>query len=603
MYIEKTKNNGIEYLRLVESVYAPNGKGCKKRIIKSIGPLSKFDDGKANYYERLKESFKQGNPLIESLKEFCSRDTTSHQHKVTFTAGEKTCVGDPKIFSHILIERILEELGLIELFRAYKNYDEINYDLLGFLRLLIYGRVLNPASKIATVEQANDYYNTILKQKYKYNVYDSLDFIYNRRKQIFNKVNKVMNSKFNRDTSIIFYDVTNFYFETERLDPDYEDENGNITKGLRKMGVSKEERKLPIVQMGLFMDNNGFPISIEAFPGNTLDKLTVKKALDESLDDMHFDKFIFVGDRGMCTYPNIMHIKGQGNGYIVSKSIQASKKEDKLWITNEDDYKVLTDGFKYKSRILTKKVKDEFGTIHEISEKEVVYWSERFYKRQIKENKSFLDFIDKLEQNPENFRLSSAQSKDIKKFLKKDCLNDETGEILDSNKIKMYIDKDKVNAYKAQFGYYLIITSELEMDDIEVINKYHGLSQIEDQFRVMKSSLETRPVHVRTEEHIKAHLIICFIALLVTRVIQYKIKNSPTFKANNDRNWEQGMTPKRIIDALNKWTVDLLPGNLYRFNNINKGDLSSLLDYLDIKIPLDLFSKSDLKMIKMKIKI
>lgn len=603
MYIEKTKNNGIEYLRLAESVYTATGKGCKKRIIKSIGPLSKYDDGKPNYYERLKESFKQGNPLIESLKEYCAQDTTSHQHKVTFSSGEETCVGDPKIFSHILIERILEELGLIELFRAYKAYDEIDYDLLGFLRLLIYGRVLNPASKMATVEQANDYYNTILKQDYKYNVYDSLDFVYARRKQIFNKVNKIMTSKFNRDTSIIFYDVTNFYFETERPDPDTEDDNGNITKGLRKMGVSKEERKLPIVQMGLFMDNNGFPISIEAFSGNTLDKLTVKKALNESLDDMKFDRFIFVGDRGMCTYPNIMHIKGKGNGYIVSKSIPASKKEDKLWVINQDGYNYLSDGFKYKSRILTKNAKDEFGTEHEISEKEVVYWSEKFYNRQIKENKSFLEFIDKLEKNPENFRLTSAQSKSIRKFLQKDCLNDETGEILDSNKIKMYIDKDKVNAYKAQFGYYLIITSELEMDDLEVINKYHKLSQIEDQFRVMKSSLETRPVHVRTEEHIKAHLTICFIALLVTRVIQYKIKNSPNFKPNSDRDWEQGMTVKRIIDALNKWTVDLLPGNLYRFNNINKGDLALLLDYLGIKIPLDLFSKADLKKIKMNIEI
>ena len=309
------------------------------------------------------------------------------------------------------------------------------------------------------------------------------------------------------------------------------------------------------------------------------------------------------GDRGMCTYPNIMHVKGKGNGYIVSESIPASKKEDKLWVINQDGYNYLSDGFKYKSRILTKNVKDEFGTVHEISEKEVVYWSEKFYNRQIKENKSFLDFIDKLEKNPENFRLTTAQSKNIKKFLQKDCLNDETGEILDSNKIKMYIDKDKVNAYKAQFGYYLIITSELEMDDLEVINKYHKLSQIEDQFRVMKGALETRPVHVRTEEHIKAHLIICFIALLVIRVIQYKIKNSPDFKPNIDEDWEQGMTATRIIDALNKWTIDLLPDNNYRFNNIDEGDLQLLLNYLNIDIPLDLYFKADLKKLKMNIKI
>lgn len=597
MYIEKCTNNGTSYLRLVESYRAPNSKGikvAKKKLILNIGPLSRYDDGKPNYFERLRESFKKGCPLIDFLSPYCDNKQPLEKYKLEYTEGDPYLIGEPKLYSHILLERILQELGLIDLFSHYKSIYKIQFDLVGFLRLLIYGRILNPASKIATVSQNDNYYNPIITNPYEYNVYDTLDFIYNYRKTIFNKLNKVMINKFNRKSNLVFYDVTNFYFEIE--DPDDED-------GIRQMGVSKENRKLPIVQMGMFMDENGFPISIEMFKGNTLDHQTVTTALKSSVDEMNFERFIFIGDRGMTNYPNLLHITSLGNGYIVSKSILKSTKKDKQWLINDEDYVYLNENFKYKSRIIHKKVKDEFGNEHEITEKEVVYWSKKFEERQKHENKSFLEFIEKLKTSPENFRISKSQSKDLKKFLKKDLENIETGEVIDSTKLKAMLDEEKINALNSLMGYYKIVTSELNMADTEVIDKYHGLSQIEDQFRIMKGNLNTRPVFVRTTEHINAHLIICFISLLILRIIQYKIKQSNDYKIDNNKNWQEGMTAENIIVSLNRWTIDKMNDEYYRFNSINDKDLSIILKAFNINIPPKLYKRAELRNIKVNIKI
>ena len=601
MYIEKCTNNGTAYLRLVESYRAPNSKGVKvskKKLILNIGPLAKFDDGKPNYFERLKESFKNGSPIIDSLKPYCEKIQPLEHYRLEYTEGDPYLIGSPKLFSHILIEQIIKELGLIDLFTHYKAQYKIEYDLTGFIRLLIYGRLLNPASKIATVTQNNDYYQPIITNPYEFNVYDSLDFVYKYRKTIFNTLNKAMINKFNRQSSLVFYDVTNFYFEIEDPDDDIDEE-----KGIRKMGVSKEERKSPIVQMGLFMDEQGFPISVEMFPGNTLDHQTVIGALKASVDNMKYERFIFIGDRGMTNYPNLLHITSLGNGYIVSKSTLKSTKQDKVWMLDNDGYIHLSEEFKYKSRIIHKKVKDEFGNTKEITEKEVVYWSKKFEARQKHENKSFLEFIEKLKASPESFRISKAQAKDLRKFIKKDVENTDTGEIIDSKKLKAMLDYEKINEFNSMMGYYKIVSSELTMDDLEIIEKYHGLSRIEDQFRVMKGDLNTRPIFVRTKEHINAHLIICFISLLVLRVIQYKIKELDTFKVDENKYWQEGMTAEKIIRALNKWTIDKMNDEYYRFNNTTDEDLSVILKAFNISIPAKLYKPADLKRIKTNIKL
>ncbi len=601
MYIEKCTNNGTAYLRLVESYRAPNNKGvkvAKKKLVLNIGPLSKFDDGKPDYVRRLKESFKNGSPLIEALKPYCGKSQPLEHYKLEYTEGDPYLIGSPKLYSHVLIEQIMKELGLIDLFTHYKASYKIEYDLTGFIRLLVYGRILNPASKIATIAQNNDYYQPIIDNPYEFNVYDSLDFVYKYRRTIFNTLNKTMVNKFNRKSSLVFYDVTNFYFEIEDPDDDTLDE-----KGIRKFGVCKEERKLPIVQMGLFMDEQGFPISVEMFPGNTLDHQTVTDALKSSIDDMKYERFIFIGDRGMTNYPNLLHITSLGNGYIVSKSTLKSTKKDREWLISDDGYIHTSDDFKYKSKIIHKKVKDEFDNEKEITEKEVVFWSRKFEAKQKRENKSFLEFVEKLKASPESFRISKSQAKDLKKFMKKDVENTITGEIIDSSKLKAMLDEDKINEFNSMMGYYKIVTSELDMDDLDVIDKYHGLSRIEDQFRIMKGDLNTRPIFVRTKEHINAHLILCFISLLVLRIIQFKIRKTNAFNVDNEKYWQEGLTAERIIKALNKWTIDKMNDEYFRFNNINDKDLSLILKAFNINIPAKLYKPAELRKLKVNIKL
>ena len=403
----------------------------------------------------------------------------------------------------------------------------------------------------------------------------------------------------------IFYDVTNFYYEIENPDDDILDEEGNILeKGLRKMGVSKENRKQPIVQMGLFMDNNGMPIAVESFPGNTLDHLTLKTALSKNIDDIGQSRFILVSDRGIFNYSNILHIKSNGNGYIMAKSLLKSTAAEREWAYSEDGFVCDSDKFKYKSRVVRKKIKDENGIETEIAEKVVIYWSENFAKRGLKENQSFLAFLDKLMETPENFRITATQAKSLRRFMDKNMVNKKTGEVCNSSELVAMIDKNKVDAYKRNFGYYQLVTSELTMDDKEIIEKYHGLSQIENQFRIMKGELNTRPLFVRNPEHIKAHLLICMIALTVMRIIQSRIVKSGIVSpaTHKDVSWTMGLSGERVQRALNKWQVDLLPGDYYRFMAINDPDLKLILDAFNIKILPKFYRRAELKQIKTNIK-
>jgi len=615
MFIEISKNNGKDYLRLTKSNRVKNNKGVKvarNTVILNIGPLDKFDDGKPDYIERLRRSFKAGNPLIKALEPYCSERVPLEKYRFEFTEGEPACIGNPKIFSYVLIERIMEEFGLHFFFSSYKNFTKIQYNVYSFVKLMVFGRLLNPASKFATVKQNDDYYEPILDKAHNPdNIYDSLDFVANNHDKIIRRMNTNLVKKSNRNPEIIFYDVTNFYYEIEDPDDDMLDESGEVVeKGLRKMGVSKEHRKQPIVQMGLFMDDQGIPIAVESFPGNTLDHLTLKSALSKNIDNMEYSRFILIADRGVCNYQNIFQITDNGNGYIMAKSLLKSNAKEREWAYCDNGspshgyFTVQSPEFKYKSRIVRKTVKDENGEEREITEKVVVYWSKNFADRAIKENKSFLEFLDKLMESPENFRITATQAKSLRRFMDKNMVDEKTGEIVDSSKLRAMIDKSKVDAYKKNFGYYQLVTSELKTDDKEVIEKYHGLSQIENQFRIMKGDLNTQPLFVRNPEHIKAHLLICMIALTVMRIIQNRIVKSGVVPsaAEKEATWRMGLSGERIQRALNKWQVDLLPGDLYRFMNTNDPDLKIILDAFEVNIPSKFYRRAELRLLKTNLK-
>ena len=606
MFVEVVQNNGNKYIRLVQSVRVTNKSGLRvsqKKVIKNIGPLDRFDDGQPDYVDRLKKSFKAGNPLIPELIPYCSESQPVQTYRFSIREGSPDCFGHPKLFSHLLLERILEELGLNTFFSSYKGFTKLEYDVYGFARLLIFGRLLNPASKCATVRQNDDYYEPILKDFNPDNVYDTLSFIADNKDKIIRRINTNLVKKAGRSPDVIYYDVTNFYFETEDADDDILDEDGNVLeKGLRKFGVCKEERHQPIVQMGLFMDDEGIPISIASFPGNTLDHLTLRPAMEKTIDGLDLSRFILIADRGICHYRNLLHLLDAGNGYLVSKSLLKSTKAEQKWAYDEEGYVQASPDFKYKSRIVKRNVKDEYGNSREVEEQVVVYWSRKFEDHCKRENKGFLDFLQKLEDSPASFRISALQSKALRKFMKKEYVNTKTGEAINSSDVKGFIDFDKVAEYRKSMGYYQIVTSELTMNPQTVIDKYHGLTQIEDQFRVMKGDLETRPLYVRTPEHVDAHLLTCMIALVMLRIIQKKVRDL----GETDRDdvcWNVGMSAELIQKALNKWKVDALPDDLYRFMDIDDPDLSLILKAFDIRIPAKLYRKSELKSLKTGTKI
>ena len=173
MYIDTSKNNGKDYIRLVKSKREKNALGQKvarKRVIMNIGPLEKYDDGEPEYLERLRKSFRAGEPLIERLKPYCE-GRGREKYKIIFEEGSPECAGEAKVYSHMLLERIVEELGLRNLVSSYKGLTKIGYDVYGFVKMLIYGRVLQPASKMATVRQNEGYYEAIIKEYNADNVY------------------------------------------------------------------------------------------------------------------------------------------------------------------------------------------------------------------------------------------------------------------------------------------------------------------------------------------------------------------------------------------------------------------------------------------------
>ena len=226
------------------------------------------------------------------------------------------------------------------------------------------------------------------------NVYDTLSFIADNKDRIIRRINTNLVKKAGRSPEVIYYDVTNFYYETESADDDILDEEGNvIDKGLSKYGVCKEERHLPIVQMGLSMDDDGIPIAIESFSGNTLDHLTLRPAMKKTIDDLEFSRFILIADWGICNYMNLLHLLDAGNGYIVSKSLLKSTKAEQKWTYDDEGYKIVSPDFKYKSRIVKRTVKDESGNSRKVEEQVVVYWSRKFEERSKRENKKFLDFL------------------------------------------------------------------------------------------------------------------------------------------------------------------------------------------------------------------
>ena len=598
MYIACTKNHGIDYLQVHES-YSIKENGVAKnrsRLIRNIGPLSRFDDGKPDYLKRLRQSFKERKPLIESLSDLVSDVPIVKRITISFDLDDDdACSSNPKNIGYFILDSLYDALGIYDVLNKYKSGSKLAYDLNGLAKLMVFGRVIDPDSKLETFNEKHRYVFDVTASDNLIEIYRALDCLHAMAEAIQKRMHHKISKGVGRNTEVCYYDVTNYFFEINKNDNDTVDSSGNIIReGLRKKGVSKENRKNPIVQMGLFIDDNGLPVTYRLFPGNHNDQTTLRPVLEDNVKALGFNRTIVVADGGLNGDKNISSILKLHNGYILSKSTEKSDKVVKKWILNDSGYEWNESRtFKVKSMVRTRTIKDEEGNKEVITEKLVCYWSEKQYKKELRENEKVIEYLNAVIANPNKL---NEKPKKAEKFLKKELVDKDTGEVIDAD-IRLYLDNDKIREYMDLFGYYTIMTSELTKPDIEIIEKYRGLSRIEDSFRITKSDLEGRPAFVRTPEHINAHFLVCFIALTMIRLIQYQVLQYQEKATLSSEGWESGVTAERIKKALDSYQADTLPGGYYRLTKPNE-DMQLILDAFGLDANLRIPTVAELRQMK-----
>jgi len=598
MYIDCVTNSGKPYLRVAES-YSVRVDGIRKnrkRTVRNLGPLARFDDGEPEFLARLKQSFLDGAPIIDGLTDLLHETSRNRKVVVEFDredAGQS--LSDPKNIGYFVLDGLYDALGIHEVLNKHKSQTRIEYDLNGLTRLLVFGRILWPESKIQTYRDKDRYIFDVADSDNPVECYRTLSVLHEKSEALQTRMNFRIRRSVGRNTEICYYDVTNYYFEIGQNDEDVLDSAGNLVReGFRKKGPSKEKRSEPIVQMGLFIDDQGLPISYRLFPGNHIDQTTLRPALRSSIDRLSYGKVIIVADGGLNSDKNIAHVLSEGNGYILSRSTKRSAKDVKAWIREGSGYEWNeTRTFKVKSTIRTRTVKDENGVGREITEKLVCYWSKKHYDREVRENAKFIEYLDSVIENPDKLK---DKPKKVEKFLRKMEIDPRTGEIL-KTRTHLSLDRKKIQDYLDMLGYYTLMTSEVDKSDREIIDKYHGLSRIEDSFRITKSDLEGRPVFVKTEDHIDAHFLICFMALTMIRLIQLRILKHQGKDALNEDGWEAGLSACRIRKALLSFQSDALPGGYCRLTRPDS-DMQLILDALGVVGDLRLPTVSELRQLK-----
>ena len=600
MHIESYKLNGITYLRLAES-YSVRESGItkqKKHSVYHIGPLHRFDDGAPDYLERLRESFRKGNPLIPALVPYVN----PQENLVTIEFDRNSIdesTADYKNIGYFLLDGLFDALGINSVLTQHKSRKKITYDLIGLAKLLVISRVLHPASKIATFKEKGRYLLPLTDSEDWHHVYNCLDALDAKSEAIQKRMNQRISEMTNRRGEITYYDVTNYFFEIEDNDEDLQDESGNLLKkGLRKKGVCKHNRRTPIVQMGMFLDEQGVPVSYHLFPGNTLDQVTLRPAMKKSIDQYDLKRLIIVADRGLTSNKNLAHITEQGNGYVFSKSIKKSTKTEREWVLDQTGYRSNADGsFKVKSKIVTKTILTEDGRSIQVQEKVLCYWSRKFYRRELKENQSFLKTLQKYIDDPASIK---AEKGKLKQFIQETVVDETTGEILKPKTVRS-INLEKAMEYNDLMGYYMIVSSEIDKGEEELIDIYRGLTRIEDTFRIIKSDLLARPIFVNLEEHINAHFLICFIALTMVRLVQNKIVEFKGTSTKSAFDWEAGLSASRIQKALRGFKATELPKGYYLTSRLSD-DLELLLGAMDLRRDLRLPTLSEIKQYRFEVR-
>lgn len=537
------RKNGRTYLYIEKGYRDKTTKKSRSKIVKSLGYLDELE--------------KQYPDTIAHFKEVARKMTEEEnaEKKLTLTVNmdealPKDAEGG-KNFGYAAILKVYHELELDDFFKNKARNEPFKYNTNSIMILLVVSRLLSPGSKKKAFEEKGRYFERFDFELV--DVYRALSHYAKIAKEFQRRLHEQIAVKYGRDTKTIYYDVTNFYFEIDEADD------------LRKFGASKEHRPNPIVQMGLAMDKDGVPLHYELFPGNKLDKETFRSVIGEVRRNYDTGRIVVVADMGIITGDNIYYLKGGEkdkslNGYVFSFSVRGGTDDFKEYVLSDEGY-MGKDGkpagedceFKIKSRRIAREINVTMANSRTanktVYEKQVVFWGKKYADKARAEREEVVKKALALVADPKKY--NKATSYGAAKYVKNMEYDPKTGEVLEGKQLISF-DFKKLAEEEKYDGYYAIVTSELEMSDAEIISTYRGLWEIEETFRVTKGTLEARPVYVSREDRIGAHFLICFIALVIMRLIQKK----------TGRMYSAG----KIVDCLNKISCSNEHENIYLFD-------------------------------------
>lgn len=558
--ITHTKNN--TYLYMLKS-YRENGR-VKTKIIECLGNINEVTQ-KAN-----------GEDPIEWAKKYIAEKTLEEkENKATYF--EKLTEGTPlsseqKIFNigYLFLSKIYHQLKLDKICKDISKKYKFEYDLNSILSRLIYTRILTPSSKLSSYEASKK----LLEQPNfeLQHIYRALEVIANETEFIEAEVYKNSLNVVNRNTKVLYYDCTNYFFETEQAE------------GLKQYGVSKEHRPSPIVQMGLFMDGNGFPLAFCINPGNTNEQLTLKPLEKQIIKDFELSHFIVCTDAGLASNENRVFNNLQNRSYIVTQSLKKLKGHLKEWALSKDGWHTLNSD---KNICL--------DAIDNSSSNETIYYKERWIKENGLEQRLIVSYSPKYATYQKNIRNgqviraenmiekpSKTLSKNIndpKRFITSTYITGD-GEIANSKKLSL--NQDAIEKEAMFDGFYAVCTT-LEDNIEEIINVNKRRWEIEESFRILKTEFKARPVYLKNDDRIKAHFTTCFLSLLIYRILENTLENK--------------YTTSSIISTLQEMNTLKIEGLGYKQVYANSELANLLCKKFDIKVNEEFIGNKNMKKI------
>lgn len=502
-FLKKTNNKKGTYLQIYSSFYDPERGHTAHKSFKPIGYVHELQaqgivDPIAYYKEQ----------VVKLNQEFKNAKTESKSKQISEDSPEK-------LIGYFPFKNINDKLGVKKYIDLMQTATDFRFNVFDMISALVYARLVQPCSKAKTYDEVIpklfESYDFSLSQ-----LYDGLEYIGCEYEKIIEIYNHQLQQMYKFDTSHTYFDCTNFYFEIDKEDD------------FRKKGPSKENKKEPIVGMGLLLDANQIPIGMKLFPGNESEKPVIRNVISElKTRNSVSGRTIQIADKGLNCAENIFHAVKNGDGYIFSKSVKQLPEIEKTWVLLPNDYrdvknangevlyriKECVDDFEYKIKDATTGRYQTF----KLREKRIVTYNPKLAKKQIYE----------INKEIEKARLLKASQ--AKKSEYGDCSKyvifaptDKKGNDTDG-KIKVTMNEELIKKTLELAGYNMLVTSEIHMTDKEIYEAYHNLWRIEETFRIMKSQLNARPVYLQKEDTITGHFLICYLAVLLTRLLQFKI--------------------------------------------------------------------------------